>query len=104
MKFRTLLLVVIAANIVLAATAQVSGTVRVSNFPAVVKTDPVKTQWQYKYVTLKTLLGVESDRDLLQGKETLAGMIEAALNRLGREGWELIHVSDQEYLFKRPVS
>jgi len=104
MKKRVLFItaITVIASYVIPVAAQVAPNVKVTNFPKVTKTTPSRTVWKYKYVTLKTLINATSDRDLLYSEEGLNKKIEEALNKLGHQGWELIHVGDQGYLFKRP--
>jgi len=109
MKKRVLFIIVIVviASTLIPVAAQITPNekvtnVKITNFPKVTKTTTAAVKWKYKYVTLKTLINATSDRDLLYSEEGLNKKIEEALNKLGHQGWELIHVGDQGYLFKRP--
>lgn len=93
---------VVIASIVIPVAAQVASSVKVTNFPKATKTTLSRVNWEYKCITLKNLINANSEQDLLDSKEGLQKKIEVALNKLGRQGWELFHVGNEGYMFKRP--
>jgi len=60
-----------------------------------------ETRWEYKVLTASDILA-----ELEKTKaEDLREGVHAVLNNLGREGWEVILVTDKsgDWLFKRPA-
>lgn len=45
---------------------------------------------------------MEHREDLQDRRRSYAG-IERSLDRLGRDGWQLVHASDDLFIFARPV-
>ncbi len=60
-------------------------------------------KWEYKCLTLESLLNVSSPSDLLGSDNGLNAKTEKALRKLGKQRWELVHINDRGYTFKRPV-
>lgn len=56
--------------------------------------------WEYDTVTLQQLTGlIRSGRD-----DAVQQALRSALNEWGAQGWELVMVSGETYIFKRPAA
>ena len=67
--------------------------------------------WNYKVVSINTLFQGSNDHDIAVSKEaagarrTTAGEgVENALNDLGKDSWELVSITGDFGIFKKPAS
>jgi hypothetical protein len=70
-------------------------------FPSAARSDQPQggPRWEYHHVDAGAFLESRTTE-----RRTAEERIEAGLNRLGAEGWELIIVSGRSYIFKRPLA
>ncbi|MEM7008490.1 MAG: hypothetical protein AAF462_05075 [Thermodesulfobacteriota bacterium] len=68
-------------------------------------------RWDYKVVSIDTLFQSSNDHDIAVSKEAAnarrvnAGAgIESALNDLGKDSWELVSITGDFGIFKKPVN
>lgn len=66
--------------------------------------------WQYKVVSMDTLIPDSGDHDIAVSKEAaknrkekLSGNLEDNLNGIGRDGWELVSIFGEFGVFKKPA-
>ncbi len=64
--------------------------------------------WSYKVLTTNELFPEEHDHDIAVSKEAaaqrrrrLGSGLEEVLNKLGSEGWELVHIVGEFGIFKK---
>lgn len=63
----------------------------------------LSVKWEYKCLTLESLLKASSPSDLLGSDKGIHVKTEKALRELGNQRWELVHINERGYTFKRPV-
>jgi len=67
--------------------------------------------WNYKVVSINTLFQGSNDHDIAVSKEaagarraTAGEGIEKSLNDLGKDSWELVSITGDFGIFKKPAS
>jgi len=68
-------------------------------------------KWDYKVVSVNLLFQVSNDHDIAVSKEaagarraTMGQGMEETLNELGKESWELVSITGEFGIFKKPVN
>ena len=68
-------------------------------------------KWNYKVVSVDKLFQGTDDHDIAVSREAAAARrskqgegVEGALNKLGADSWELIAITGEFGIFKRPVN
>ncbi|MGB2692225.1 MAG: hypothetical protein WBB48_13205 [Thermodesulfobacteriota bacterium] len=68
-------------------------------------------KWNYKVVSIETLFQGSNDHDIAVSKEAAGARrvsagagIENALNDLGKDSWELVSITGDFGIFKRPAT
>ncbi len=68
-------------------------------------------KWDYKVVSIDTLFQGSNDHDIAVSKEAAGARrlsagegIEKALNGLGKDSWELVSITGDFGIFKKPAS
>jgi len=68
-------------------------------------------KWNYKVVSIDTLFQSSNDHDIAVSKEAAGARrvsagegIEKALNDLGKDSWELVSITGDFGIFKKPAS
>ena len=68
-------------------------------------------KWDYKVVSVNSLFQDSNDHDIAVSKEaagarrvTMGQGMEKTLNELGKESWELVSITGEFGIFKKPVN
>jgi len=68
-------------------------------------------KWDYKVVSVNSLFQDSNDHDIAVSKEaagtrraTMGQGMEETLNELGKESWELVSITGEFGIFKKPVN
>ena len=93
-EFTAVLVLVIIAGIVW-TSGRVTGSDKIN-----------RQGWEYKYVTIYDITGAKTSMELISkgfGGEDLNKKCQQELNKLGKDGWEMIDVCEKGWMFKRPL-
>lgn len=68
-------------------------------------------KWDYKVVSVNSLFQDSNDHDIAVSKEAAGARratrgqgMEETLNELGKESWELVSITGEFGIFKKPVN